>query len=316
MVDLHRLRVFRAVIAEGSINGAAARLGYTPSAISQHVAALQRETGLTLVIKDGRGIAPTPAGLTLADEAQAVLAQLAELESVASDLREGRVGRLTLSYFGSAGAAWIPDVVAALVEEFPTLRLDLRLNEMPDFDPSRTDIDVSIVGLGNPPLTGFTTTPMCTDPYVAVVPSGHRLATVSQVDLPTLREELWVDNDVARGPCRQAIVDACATAGFTPCFQIEAHDYRTAAAFVARGIGITVMPQLGTIELPTGVRVIRIAEPAPRREIVLRVNDVVQAHPAVVRAVDLLRTAAHLSPPTDVSYGSRRASGRPLDQTG
>lgn len=295
MVDLHRLRVFRAVVAEGSINGAAARLGYTPSAISQHVSALQRETGLTLVTKDGRGISPTPAGLTIAAEAQAVLQQLAELESVAGDLRDGRVGRLTLSYFNSAGAAWVPPVVAALVAEFPTLRLDLRLNEMADFDPARTDIDLSIVGLSPTRTRGFSTIALRTDPYVAVVPPGHRLADSDTVGLLDLRDELWVDNDVARGPCRQAIVDACATAGFTPCFQIEAHDYRTAASFVARGIGISVMPELGTVGLATDVRILRISDPAPRRELALRVNDAVRDHPAVARAVELIRQAAGVS---------------------
>src|SRR5262249_9951777 len=68
MLDAHRLRVFRAVVAAGSINGAAASLGYTPSAVSQHVAALQRETGLALVERNGRGIVPTPAGRHFADE--------------------------------------------------------------------------------------------------------------------------------------------------------------------------------------------------------------------------------------------------------
>ena len=60
MVDVHRLRVLRAVVADGSVNGAAVSLGYTPSAISQHLAALQRETGLTLVRRSGRGINRCP----------------------------------------------------------------------------------------------------------------------------------------------------------------------------------------------------------------------------------------------------------------
>lgn len=294
MVDLHRLRVFRAVVAEGSINGAAAQLGYTPSAISQHVTTLQRETGLTLLVKNGRGITPTQAGLTLAAEAQSVLQQLAELESVAGDLREGRLGRLTLSYFGSAGAAWIPGVVAALVDEFPALRLDLRLNEMADFNPARTDVDLAIAGVRETSTLGFSTSALCTDPYLAVVPEDHPLARLDEVDLIDLREETWVDNDIGRGPCRQAIIDACATAGFTPCFQIEAHDYRTAAAFVARGVGISVIPQLGTLDLPAGVRAIPVTNPTPQRHLVLRVNDAAASNPAVERAVELIRSAAGL----------------------
>lgn len=66
MIDVTRLRVFRAVVSSGTVQAAATNLGYSPSAVSQHLAALQRETGLTLFEKSGRGIAPTPAGLALA----------------------------------------------------------------------------------------------------------------------------------------------------------------------------------------------------------------------------------------------------------
>ena len=61
MLDVQRLRVFRAVVASGSVQAAADHLGYTPSAVSQQLTALQRETGLVLFEKAGRGIAPTPA---------------------------------------------------------------------------------------------------------------------------------------------------------------------------------------------------------------------------------------------------------------
>jgi DNA-binding transcriptional LysR family regulator len=66
MLDVHRLRVFRAVVASGSVNAAATNLGYTASAVSQHVAALQRETGLALLARSGRGVEPTAVGLALA----------------------------------------------------------------------------------------------------------------------------------------------------------------------------------------------------------------------------------------------------------
>src|SRR5262249_61912740 len=108
MLDAHRLRVFRAVVAAGSINGAAATLGYTPSAVSQHVAALQRETGLVLVERNGRGIVSTPAGRLFAEESRHALERLAALESGAAGLPAGRSGRLTISVFASGGAPWGP----------------------------------------------------------------------------------------------------------------------------------------------------------------------------------------------------------------
>jgi len=91
-VDVHRLRVLRAVVADGSIQGAAASLGYTPSAISQHLTALQKETGLRLLQRSGRGIEPTVAGRAVAAEAARIFERLADLESLVADLRAGRVG--------------------------------------------------------------------------------------------------------------------------------------------------------------------------------------------------------------------------------
>ena len=91
MLDLNRLRVFRAVAATGSINEAAGHLGYTSSAVSQHVHALQRETGLVLVTRAGRGIEVTQAGRSLAATADELLSQAAVAEAKIRDLR-GRVG--------------------------------------------------------------------------------------------------------------------------------------------------------------------------------------------------------------------------------
>src|SRR5258705_10589572 len=94
MLDVHRLRVFRSVVASGSINAAAANLGCTPSAVSQQVSALQRETGLALLTRIGRGIEPTAAGLALAAEIDALLHRLGDVESFVADLRAGRRGTL------------------------------------------------------------------------------------------------------------------------------------------------------------------------------------------------------------------------------
>src|ERR1700710_313066 len=121
MPDLQRLKVLRAVVAAGSINGAAASLGYSPSAISQQISTLQKATGLTLVERSGRGIEPTAAARRLAAESERLFEDLADPAVVAADLRAGRIGTLTVSYFASAGATWLPPAIAAVTREFPRL---------------------------------------------------------------------------------------------------------------------------------------------------------------------------------------------------
>jgi DNA-binding transcriptional LysR family regulator len=281
--------MFRAVVAAGSINGAAAALGYTPSAVSQHLAALQKETGLILVEKRGRGIEPTAVGRTIAEEAAHVLEQLAELETLITDLRSGRVGSLSVSYFASAGAAWIPPIIAAITHEFPRLRVDLRLVELAHEGPGDPDVEIFVEGAASTSLRGYDIEPLLTEPYVVVLPRDHPLANREQVELSALRDERWVDNDVSRGPCRQAILDACSVAGFSPGFHIQTHDYPTAISFVAAGVGITVLPELGVGVLPPQVVSRPLLNPTPMRTISVRTREAVRDNPAVLRIMDLLR---------------------------
>jgi DNA-binding transcriptional LysR family regulator len=291
-VDIHRLRILRAVVADGSIQGAAANLGYTPSAISQHVSALQKETGLTLIQRRGRGVVPTVAGRAVAAEAARVFERMADLETLVGDLRAGRVGVLSVSYFASAGATWIPPVVAALHREFPRLRLDLRLIELLGTDSGPPDVEIAVAGAESRAESegadGYQTRPLLTEPYLAVVARTSALAGRTQVDLAELRDEAWVDNDVARGPCRQALLDACSAAGFAPSFRIETQDYPTAISFVAEGLGITVIPRLGLGGLPGSTVAVPVVNPTPRRTIVVRVRDGAAGHPAVTRMLELL----------------------------
>ncbi|WAP53438.1 LysR substrate-binding domain-containing protein [Arthrobacter sp. ATA002] len=105
------------------------------------------------------------------------------------------------------------------------------------------------------------------DPYVAVLPDHHPSAGRTEIELAELGGEQWVDNDFAHGLCRLNLLDTCTAAGFTPTFQIEAHDYATAIAFVSAGIGITVLPALSAQQLPANVRRVPVVRPAPVRSI-------------------------------------------------
>jgi DNA-binding transcriptional LysR family regulator len=286
VLDVHRLRIFRSVVASGSVAGAAENLGYTPSAVSQHVTALSRETGLTLLERSGRGVRPTAAGLALAAQADRVLARLGEAETVVADLRAGRTGTLSVAYFASVGAAWMPRVVHRLTTEFPGVRLDLELSEhIADRVEDRPDLQVVVAYDGYDPGRGFTAHHLLDDPYVAVLPTGHPFASRAEIELAELRTERWIDNDFARGWCRRNLLEACHAAGFRPTFHVEAHDYPTAVAFVGAGIGITVMPRLGAAHLPPGVVAVPVVRPTPVRSLYALVRDGLASSPPVRAAV-------------------------------
>jgi DNA-binding transcriptional LysR family regulator len=293
MLDVHRLRVFRAVVASGSVNAAATNLGYTASAVSQHVTALQRETGLTLLARSGRGIEPTAVGLALATEIDDVLARLGDVEAFVGDLRDGRTGSLSIAYFASVGSAWMPTVARTLLLQFPALRLELALRDDLGIGPGKRP-DVQIVVAPD----NFTGTRearahhLLDDPYVVILPPGHPLATSDEVELARLAPEHWIDNDVARGWCRRNLLEACQAAGFRPSFRVEAHDYPTAIDFVEAGIGITVLPRLGAIRLPPGLTTVPVTAPTPLRSIFALVQTAAESAPPARRALEALRDCA------------------------
>jgi DNA-binding transcriptional LysR family regulator len=295
MLDVHRLRVFRAVVASGSVHAAAANLGYTASAVSQQITTLQRETGLVLLARSGRGVEPTAVGLAFADRIDGVLSRLGEVEAFAADLRDGRTGSLSMAYFASVGAAWMPTVARTLLERFPELRLHLELRDDSATGPGqRPDIQLVVA----PP--GFTGTRqarahhLLDDPYLVVVPDAHPLAGASEVELAKLAGESWIDNDFAHGWCRRNLLEACQAAGFTPPFRVEAHDYPTAIAFVEAGIGVTVLPRLGAKNLPPGVVAVAVTSPTPQRSIYALTQTSVQGSPPAACVLERLRALASL----------------------
>jgi DNA-binding transcriptional LysR family regulator len=288
MLDLPRLRLLRAVVETGSIRATAASLGYTPSAVSQQLTALQRETGLRLLERVGRGIEPTVAARTLAAESEGLFEALTRVEGVVGDLRAGRVGTLSIGYFGSAGSAWLPAVVGGLQAEFPELRLDLRMTEYDGPDAPVPDLDIFVEGRSSSRFDAYDIRRLSTDPYLAVVRTDHSLAACTDIPLADLAAERWIDNDVASGACRQVLLAACAEVGFSPDFAVETHDYRTAIPFVVTGIGITVIPALGIGDLPATLTAIPIVSPTPVRHISVAVKQSIADHPGVRRAVDLL----------------------------
>jgi DNA-binding transcriptional LysR family regulator len=292
MLDVHRLRMFRSVVASGSIHAAAASLGYTASAVSQHVSALQRETGLALLTRAGRGIEPTPAGLALAAEIDGVLSQLGRLESVAADLRAGRTGSLSIAYFASVGSAWMPRVARALTQQFPGIRLSLSLREDLANPNDRPDIQIVVERNGFTAAAGARARHLLDDPYVVVMPRSHPLAGAAAVELTQLANDRWVDNDYARGWCRRNLLEACRAAGFDPPFHVEAHDYLTAIAFVDAGMGVTVLPRLGARNLPAGVVTAALTDPTPHRAIYAVATTSVENTPPARAALDVLHECA------------------------
>ena len=272
MLDARRLQVLQAVVDSGSITAAATALGYTPSAVSQSIAALEREAKLPLFEKVGRGIRPTQAGHLLAQHAKAVTERLRIAEEALEALRAGQAGRLRLAAFASAGATLVPRAMARFREAHPGVELDLEIAE-PDealvrLRSGHTDLAVITRDGALDEGTGdLVFTHLIDDPYCVVLPWRHPLADAEMISLEDMAQEPWIATASARCNCQQVVTTACARAGFSPRFAIEADEFSTTVGFVAAGLGVAMVPMLALSSIPDDVRVCRLRGDAPKRRV-------------------------------------------------
>nr|BFF02637.1 LysR family transcriptional regulator [Streptoalloteichus tenebrarius] len=291
------MQLLRAVVSSGSITAAAANLGYTPSAISQQLAVLEKEALVPLLEKAGRGVRPTAAGLLLAHHAAVLTAQLATAEAELADLRAGRTGRLRVAFFTTAGAMLVPPAVATFRRAHPEVRLDLTLRDPQDplaeLVAGEADLAVAVVIGACPTLPGIRFHHLLDDPYRVVLPKDHPLsAERGPVDLARLAGESWVDAASTPGPCRQLVVDACGAAGFVPNPVAGSDDFPTAQGFVAAGLGVALIPQLGLEVVHPGVAVRPLRNPEPVRQIYAAIRETQHDQPAVQGLLRALTNAA------------------------
>ena len=301
MLDVRRLRVLSAVVDTGSMAAAADVLGYTPSAVSQHLAALEREAGTALLERAGRGVRPTAAGALLAEHAAAILARLVEAEAALADLVAGRIGRLGVMFFPTAGASLVPPAVAAFHRRHPAVELRLEIAEPAAALPAVTDastdvavvVDLRRLPQDRAPADGLSWVHLLDDPYHVVLPAGHRLARRRTLRLSDIADEPWVQTASVPGPCQDVILGACDRAGFRPRVAVDADDYPTTQGLVAAGVGVALVPglALGAVHPEVVVRPIR--EHRPVRHIHAVVRDVRALHPTVRTFLDALLDAAH-----------------------
>ncbi len=271
MLDIRRLHVLAAVVDTGSVTAAATRLGYTPSSVSQQVSALERDVGIPLLEKHGRGIKATEAGMLLAGHAGIVLRAVSDAEEALDDLREGRSGRVRVMSFSSAGDSLLPAAVAHLRRTQPGLHVATTIGETDHAYEllASSQIDVAVVlepfGAGEEPDDGLVHLHLLDDPYRAMLPEGHRLAGEDSIELVDLAHDDWVAAMGGNGFCRDDTIDLCRRAGFAPHFVAHAVEFPAAQAYVATGIGVGLVPvlALGTVHRGVVIRPLR-REPEPR----------------------------------------------------
>ncbi|MFE4590212.1 LysR family transcriptional regulator [Streptomyces laurentii] len=293
MLDLGRLRALHAVAVHGTVGAAATALGYTPSAVSQQIAKLERETRTTLLEREGRGVRLTDEARQLADTAERLLALVEEAEVRLEERRGLPAGRLRIGCFASGARGLMPRVLAELAARHPAL--DARLSEV---DPH---LSVDLVARGVLDLAvahDWDIAPLPVPPEVEqavigpdlcdiLVPRGHRLAGRDAVHREELAEERWITQPPGT-VCHDWLIRTLRATGYEPLVAHQAEENHTQVALVAAGLGIALVPRLGRGALPPEVVPLRL-DPVPTRWLRALWRTGAARRPAITETVRTLR---------------------------
>jgi DNA-binding transcriptional LysR family regulator len=298
MLDVRRLRVLKEVAAKGSFSAAAESLAYTQSAVSQQIAALEREAGVQLVDRSARGVRLTDAGRVLVGHADVVLRRLAEAEAELEAMAGLRGGRLRLVAFASAGSSLMPEAIARFRDRHPAVELTLAPAE-PDeavevLRSGEADIGMTIETMwAKPGDDGLIRTHLIDDPMYLVLPAGHPVAAKRRVSVGDLSEEAWILGSAdASCPDSQILLRACNAAGFEPRIAFESDDYNAIQGFVAAGMGVCLIPDLALITVRNDVVVRDLGPKAPVRRISAITTEGGFCSPAKQAMLDVLEETA------------------------
>ncbi|MFJ1652489.1 LysR family transcriptional regulator [Streptomyces sp. NPDC088337] len=272
MIDVQRLRVLRVVAEHGSFNQAAAALRLTPSAVSQHVAALERSLGTQVVARSTRGVTLTQAGHIMVGAAEAVAAELEHAQQQVARLSTGRT-QLSVATFTSGGRLLLPAALTRLTAVHPRTVLHIREGEPEDTLPlvRQGAVDLALayhfdgpLPVGPGPSSRLEWTPLLEDPLHVVLPRVHRLADRDALDLAELAAEPWVLGCLKTEAYLRRYAER---AGFDPEVRGTTTDYFFARSLVAAGMGISLIPSIALAPEIPGLCTVPIKSPGPIRHI-------------------------------------------------
>lgn len=301
------LRVVEQAALLGSFSAAADALGYTQSAISRQVAAIEAAVGAPLFDRSARGVRLTEAGTVLVEHSTAVFAALEAAETAIARIRERLEGRLALGAIPVAMSVLVPRAIARLSLVNPDLDISLHEGSTPILIERVRHglVDIAVIALGEElpqyDLGGLRRDVLLVGGLQVAVPADHRLAGRERVPVGELRDEAWI---VGQAAGENEPVFAAWPTLTDPRVSYAGRDWPTRLGMVAAGLGIAVLPNIGAAAVPAGVVVIDIDDPAHKKRSAAALTPL-EPTAAAHAMVAALRTEA-----ARIALRERRPTGR------
>lgn len=296
MLNMVHLQTLQAVLETGSLSGAAKELGYTTSAVSQQIAALERTLGIRLFERGPRNLWPTPAAVQMGRHAAAILSRLGEAEEDIRAYVVGQRGRLRVAAFATVGAQVLPKALARLVTLFPEAELTLQDDGGPPevaqaVCEGRADLglvfEYDLVPESWP--GELRTCPILEEELVVICGRPQQTSDQVTVDLSELSDAIWVANR-DDSPGYENLMRLCAQSGFKPRIRFTTNDFDVVRGIVRENLGVALIPALA-LGIDREITMRRMRSSGPRRKVLAayRASD---PNPLVPAAIDAVRAAA------------------------
>jgi DNA-binding transcriptional LysR family regulator len=269
VINVRRLRFLREVALQGSVTAAARSLSFTPSAVSQQIAALEREVGLDLLERHGRGVRLTDAAQALLGPADVILAELRRAEATLADITASTAGTLSVGAFPTSGTWLVPAALRQFAEQGTAV--DVRLAEL---EPEqslpmlrRGDLDLAIAfecdlvpldaGAPHEERTLFWED-------MLLLQADEATPKRRSLDLATLRHSAWIAPHPETA-IHRLTVRACQAAGFEPRISSTWTDFQVVQSLVSQHLGVAFVPELALTPQRRGVFARRVSPGLRRR---------------------------------------------------
>lgn len=304
-IDLRRLRVLRELRERGTVAATAEALNLTPSAVSQQIANLSRETGIPLLTPQGRGVRLTPQATLLLQHAAIVDAQMERARADLAAFHEGLAGRVTLGGFATAITCLVAPALTRLRRTHPRLDISVLEVEAPDcftrLDVGDLDLVIAVDYPGGPLRQDprYSRRDLLHDPFQVALPARHRLAARKTLEMRELAEETWILGGSTSGPCQATSLAACTGAGFTPDVRYRTSDWTATFALVAAGCGVALIPRLALPpQPPKGILLKPLSgDQRPSRHLYTAIRAGSDTLPSLVPVLDALQAIAEAHAP-------------------
>jgi DNA-binding transcriptional LysR family regulator len=298
MLNVNRLRMLREVATRRTIAAAAESLFISPSAVSQQMAVLEREAGVPLLEREGRGVRLTAAGQRLVRNTETVLAALEHAEADLVDATKGIVGHIRVSAFPSAARRILVPALIALRGDHPNLRIsmiDLEPEEaLPALKARELDVALTYEWDLLPRLhdPGIEHEQLFTERVYLALPVNHPLArSGGPVQMADLASEQWI---VGRDSTSmlEFVQAAAHKLGFEPLTDFHSMDIDVILSAVGAGLGVAIIPPLALVYDTPAVAVRPIADLELNRIIRVAIRRGSGYHPGIAAVLDALRVEA------------------------